>query len=509
VIANKGISKILAVGSVTTDGYRFDDRRATHKHTLSVEWDTSYEKTIPEQRQWAFVTIADLTEEQWRLIFDASSPEALPILPPSCPNQILYGPPGTGKTYQGIRRAAEIVDGCSYEGRDDDAKAAFDRHLASGRVRFATFHQSFSYEDFIEGIRPVMEGGEARFQVRDGLFKTMAIEALFACLEPVPAVGADGKYTRPEAGSKTGIIWDLADQLVEELGRVPTGKEIWERAIAQGSVPNTAKTQASRWRQLRGQADTEPLSKDEVVSSYLADGPASGWRLREDGIFPPYVLVIDEINRGNISRIFGELITLIEDDKREGRRNGLRVTLPCSQELFAVPPNLFLLGTMNTADKSLALLDVALRRRFEFRELAPDFSLCKRLPEPMRRVLERLNERIELRKDRDHRIGHAFFMEVADVESFNRAFSRRVVPLLQEYFFNDIDGARYVLGEEREDGLFLQRIGSNGSESRLARNRWRWFTDVEPRLDCWARLEATLGGGSARSGVAEGTLNPA
>lgn len=409
-------------------------------------------------------------------------------------NQILYGPPGTGKTYRVIRQAAAIIVGKPAL-NDQEAKTAYDRAVAEDRVRLATFHQSFSYEDFIEGIRPVMDDrGEAKFQVRDGVFKEIATEALFACLELVdPTSAGDSPYQRPGPGTKTGLVWDIADAMVTELGRPPTRQEIIQRAIAAGTNTNTAGTQSSRWRLSQGFKD-EDLSAAEAVQSFLTDGSASGWQLRSDKNYPPYVLVIDEINRGNISRIFGELITLIEDDKREGNANSLRVTLPSSRELFAVPPNLFLLGTMNTADKSLALLDVALRRRFEFRELAPDFSVCG-LPEDMREVLERLNMRIELRKDRDHRIGHAFFMGVADAESFNRAFVRKVVPLLQEYFFNDIDGARFVLGEIGREGEagFLRQITAPPAEARHQRNRWRWFTDEEPGMNCWTRLRATLG----------------
>jgi 5-methylcytosine-specific restriction enzyme B len=146
---------------------------------------------------------------------------------------------------------------------------------------------------------------------------------------------------------------------------------------------------------------------------------------------------------------------------------------------------------MNTADKSLALLDVALRRRFDFTELPPDFSLCQGLTPAMKEVLLALNDRLEKRKDRDHRIGHAFFIGVTTVDEFNEAFKRKVVPLLQEYFFNDIEGARYVLGEDEKDndGGFLRRLDG---DSRHQRNRWRWFTDVEPTMDCWARLEMTL-----------------
>jgi 5-methylcytosine-specific restriction protein B len=233
-----------------------------------------------------------------------------------------------------------------------------------------------------------------------------------------------------------------------------------------------------------------------VVENYLAVGPASGWQLRADKNYPPYVLIIDEINRGNISRIFGELITLIEDDKRNGESNALVATLPCSQEAFTVPPNLYLLGTMNTADKSLALLDVALRRRFEFNELAPNFSVCEGLPDEMREVMEIMNHRLEIRKDRDHRIGHAFFIGVTDAAGFTRVFRRKVVPLLQEYFFNDIDGARYVLGEEENEDAkgFLRPLDGH---SRYQRNRWRWFTDEEPEMDCWSKLSETLGGADA------------
>jgi AAA domain (dynein-related subfamily) len=493
IVANRGMREILAVGTVVEPGYEWNDKRGEFNHTVHVDWDTGFARRMPEnQSEWR-QTITILSPEHKRLIFESPSTSD-PVMPTQALNQILYGPPGTGKTYRVIRDAATIIIGQPFL-NDKDAKAAYDRACTEGRVRLATFHQSFSYEDFIEGIRPVMEeGGEAKFQVRDGIFKEIATEALFACLEMASSSStSDSQYQRPGPGTKTGQVWEIADALIAEFGRAPTRPEIIRRALAAGTNKNTAGTQASRWRISQG-LKNDDLSATEVVQSFLSDGPNSGWQFRTDKNFPPYVLIIDEINRGNISRIFGELITLIEDDKREGSENALRVTLPCSRELFTVPPNLFLLGTMNTADKSLALLDVALRRRFEFRELAPDFSVCG-LPDEMRAVLERLNKRIELRKDRDHRIGHAFFMGVRDEESFNRVFVRKVVPLLQEYFFNDIDGARFVLGEigrESEAG-FLRQITASQSEAKYQRNRWRWFTDVEPDMNCWIRLQTTLG----------------
>lgn len=455
-------------------------------------------------------------------------------------NQILYGPPGTGKTYEVIRRAAEIVEG--HEIPDEDhAKACFDESCRAGRIRFATFHQSFSYEDFVEGIRPVFDESEATgFRVSDGILKRLATLALFESLEhigskvqkafdshwsaliiqmvddegnselSIPGLGGSAltlsftnrgnievtnSLTKKQFLCSRAVlakVWEACHPkktISTKESRLAYGKPAHHHVIA--AVYNylqTLKPLNVSYTSLE-----DETTHASIVQNYYERGASSGWQLRTDGNYPPYVLVIDEINRGNISRIFGELITLIEDDKREGAETALRVTLPSSRELFAVPPNLYILGTMNTADKSLALLDVALRRRFEFEELAPDFNVCVDLPKEMKAVLNRLNERIELRKDRDHRIGHAFFMSVKDAEGFNRVFRRKVVPLLQEYFFNDIDGARFVLGEEAQSSEkgFLRPLKAQ-VESKYQRNRWRWFTDEEPGMDCWTVLNANL-----------------
>lgn len=260
-------------------------------------------------------------------------------------NQILYGPPGTGKTWQTVNLALAIVDGTAEA--DHDLQRYHELH-ASGQIAAATFHQNFAYEDFIEGIRPVLgDAGAVRYALRDGLFKTMAQRAR-------------------EAPDK------------------------------------------------------------------------------------PFVLIIDEINRGNVARIFGELITLIEESRRAGEAEETVVTLPYSGEDFSVPGNLYLIGTMNTADRSIELLDTALRRRFVFRELMPETDHPLLLRDvggvDCRRLLHAINERIALLLDREHQIGHTYLLDVGSLDDLGRRFRERVFPLLQEYFFDDWSKIRAVLG---------------------------------------------------------------
>jgi len=163
-----------------------------------------------------------------------------------------------------------------------------------------------------------------------------------------------------------------------------------------------------------------------------------------------YVVIIDEINRGNISAIFGELITLLEEDKRKGNDEALSVTLPYSQESFSVPKNLYIIGTMNTADRSVEALDTALRRRFEFKEMMPDLDVIKNEEVDgvkLSEVLKTINERIELLIDRDHTIGHSYFCNSNTPEALANAFNNKIIPLLQEYFYGDYGKIGLVLGK--------------------------------------------------------------
>jgi 5-methylcytosine-specific restriction protein B len=207
-----------------------------------------------------------------------------------------------------------------------------------------------------------------------------------------------------------------------------------------------------------------------------------------------FVLIIDEINRANISKVFGELITLLEPDKRLGMANALTVTLPYSKKKdFGVPANLHIVGTMNTADRSIALLDTALRRRFVFREMAPNPSL---LPEdadgvPLRRALETINDRIEYLIDREHRVGHAFFMGEggADRRAIDRTMRDKVIPLLQEYFFEDWSRVAAVLGERPEKGgAFLDCRKLSDPTGNDGDVRHSWSVRGEFAADAYDRL---------------------
>jgi 5-methylcytosine-specific restriction protein B len=241
-----------------------------------------------------------------------------------------------------------------------------------------------------------------------------------------------------------------------------------------------------------------------LVRSFESEGQASV----TGGAPQQFVLIIDEINRANVSKVFGELITLIEPDKRLGMRNALKVRLPYSKREFGVPANLHIIGTMNTADRSIALLDTALRRRFRFEEMAPDTSVpaFREAEEstglPLAKVLETMNKRIEYLVDRDHRIGHAFFINCETKADVDAVMRDKVIPLLQEYFFDDWNRLAAVLGEKKDKGgnfLDCEKLHDPMGEGRDSVNSWR----VRPSFDEGA-YDRLIAGASAQPSEAEG-----
>lgn len=276
-------------------------------------------------------------------------------------NQILYGPPGTGKTYTCINYALSIIEHRTLEELELEERSLlrerFEDYIEKGRVGFVSFHQSFTYEDFVEGIKPQLNEDEVNYEIVDGIFKRIAKAAA----------------------------------------------EDWESAKR-------------------------------------------------------YVLVIDEINRANVAAVFGELITLLEDDKRMGAREEIKVMLPYSKSLFSVPPNLYILATMNTADRSTSQLDIALRRRFTFIPMLPKAEVLSYQSTlagvDLVKLLITLNNRIALLLSREFAIGHAYFYDISTLDDLKQLFAYRVVPLLEEYFLGDLAKIGLVLGES-----FVEEIG--------------------------------------------------
>ncbi len=359
-------------------------------------------------------------------------------------NTIFYGPPGTGKTYHTVLRAAEIILGKKIEDYAE-AQAIFKAHLHE-RIGFITFHQNYSYEDFVQGIRPDIAGGSTlNFEKRDGIFKQMADQALYN----LQAVEAPEQAKRPFAE----VFAEFFEEIIEgSISRkeIPMKKSVFyvtqigERSIEFSKQTGDSKhtlsinTLQAMYEKGRNESITgglsiyyEPLLKMLSDQNTKHHAPVQ----RQN-----YVLIIDEINRANISRVFGELITLIEPDKRSHGDFPLEVRLP-SGDLFQVPSNLYLIGTMNTADKSIALLDIALRRRFTFEAMYPDYTL-EQLSTRSTEILQRINERVIETKGHDFQIGHAYFMGTSDL---TETMNQKVIPLLMEYYMNSTEDVRDIL----------------------------------------------------------------
>ena len=421
-------------------------------------------------------------------------------LPEFSLNTIFYGPPGTGKTYNTAHRAVEIITGKDL----DDPFEEYNRLCASGRICFVTFHQSYSYEEFIEGIRPVPPEDHSEglsYEVRDGVFKRFCNSARNSWSDKPPKMNDDPQVWKVSLKG-TGdnpirtdclnnghirIGWhEYGDDVTDEtdysahggkivlnsfINRMKIGDLVLscysENTVdAIGVVTGDYRYDKSggdypRFRDVEwirkfddpvdirkiNNGKTMTLASVYKLNVLVPDVLALAGYDQSGADDKRYVIIIDEINRGNIARIFGELITLLEPSKREGNKEGLSAILPYSGDTFSVPKNVYIIGTMNTADKSLVSLDAALRRRFVFEEMMPNYNLLSDDVEgvDLQELLKAINERIEVLYDRDHVIGHSYLMKVDSLEALNSAFKDSIIPLLQEYFLDDFEKIGQVL----------------------------------------------------------------
>jgi 5-methylcytosine-specific restriction protein B len=363
-------------------------------------------------------------------------------------NLILYGPPGTGKTYSVVERAVRTIDPAFHARHQRDwssLKARFDELKNSGEVVFVTFHQSYSYEDFVEGIRAKTdENGSIRYEVTDGVFKRLCAASLFQPGErfrdyEVMTQTSELLWLRKPNGSELPI----ALRTLQDLAAHCRAGEITIDDIAQRNAIDKLPGTTLEKSLINGYNNILPA----LVERLMAREDTSRADSRRK------VLIIDEINRGNVSKIFGELITLLEDTKRTGAPEAMSVTLPYSRTEFSIPNTIHLIGTMNTSDRSLTGLDLALRRRFAFEELEPNAELLDEYTVEgvnIGDLLEAMNERIELLAGREFRIGHAWFMQLGDrssLDELRRIFQRQIIPYLQEVFFEDWGRLRMVLND--------------------------------------------------------------
>jgi 5-methylcytosine-specific restriction protein B len=476
-------------------------------------------------------------------------------------NQILFGPPGTGKTFHTVNAALQILaPECLNDDNNTraDLKHRFDEFVASGQISFVTFHQSFSYEDFVEGLRADVINGGLGYTIEAGVFKRLCeaaasqpelLDVDIASNARVWKVSIDGSGSNPlktycmDHGEvrigwgKTGSL-ELPERngYYQQLGRgdqgtlgyfhkgmkpgdvviclnssstlsavgVITGDYRYETEAPAGVTQDFRHVRPVRWLYRDLNLSILPVNGSRQLTQktvYLLERIT--WSalldyLNKEGAQPvpdsfvaepamPHVLIIDEINRGNVSRIFGELITLIEPSKRIGAEEALRVNLPYSKLPFGVPDNVYLIGTMNTTDRSLTGLDIALRRRFSFREMPPRPELLDGVNVGginIGTLLRLMNERIEVLLDREHCLGHAYFMPLEDDRSLARLgaiFRNQVLPLLQEYFFEDWERIQWVLNDHNKAfaDRFIQKkvrtvselFGSN-IDARIEGSSW-------------------------------------
>jgi 5-methylcytosine-specific restriction protein B len=347
-------------------------------------------------------------------------------------NMILFGPPGTGKTYNSIDKAVEIVTGI--KSNHEKNKVIFDTLKKEGQIEFVTFHQNYSYEDFMVGIRPDIEYEHLRFKSYKGIFYEIAKKA------------RENYFASKEQTILAKSFYQVFNEIVKPIEENNESVEITMVSGLKYKITDVSDTTIHFTKPSGGNQHTLSIQTlQDVVEGVkeVTSGLAAYYhplvKLIQEKRKPAvngqkeklknFVLIIDEINRANISKVFGELITLLEEDKRIDAKNELRITLPNGDKEFCVPPNLYIVGTMNTADKSIALIDIALRRRFEFVGYFPDYN---KLGESDGDFLRHINKEIYSRKkSADYLIGHAYFM--TGLDTF-KVIKNKIIPLLMEYF---------------------------------------------------------------------------
>jgi 5-methylcytosine-specific restriction protein B len=543
VVANKGISKVLAVGEVIEPGYEWGEERDHYRHLVPIKWDTSYEKQVPPQKGWGVNTVAKVPAALLQTIMskagDGLKPGPrktdikIPVDPlyPELANAlerkgqlILYGPPGTGKTFNarrfavwwllregGNNEAAKLLVEPEMFAREERAlstvqvarrvwwvvadpqKWSWDKLFSEGKVeyRYGLLQRNYPLvqpSDLVVGYQSSPDRKiKAIAQVTRGFESIEGAEPTIE-LAPIAKVAAGLTFADLQAdrvlstsepmrfnvrGTLFALTTEEADHLFDLLSERDSNFRVPEESIATGIGAITRLTFHPSY------------SYEDFIEGFRPVDTGSGalvLRL-EDGVFKrlcreaqanpkrKYILLIDEINRANLAKVFGETITLLEKDKR-----GMQVTLPQSRESFAVPPNVFILGTMNTADRSIKLLDAALRRRFAFIELMPDMELLRGASVGALMLddfLEGLNRRVAKTEGREKQIGHSFLLEgalpVADAEEFARRFRQEILPLLQEYCYEDYSALAGYLGEKivNRDGNVLNTECLNDPEALI------------------------------------------
>ncbi|MBT0827276.1 AAA family ATPase [Campylobacter lari] len=414
-------------------------------------------------------------------------------------NQILYGPPGTGKTYHTIDKALEIL-GENLANKDrDEKKEKFDEYVKNGQIVFTTFHQSYGYEEFVEGIKPIINNDEnsqeLKYEIKNGVFKELCDKSLKNYISSIQnenetdldkLIFEFANYINQNFLDK-GNEFPLENKVnVKKI--LLNSKDEYRSFLLGGSIKSPQRlTIDVIKRDYLDFINGRILSFKDIKPKYDSQSDYHGnatyyfmfykklkefeslqnekFKIKKDNL-KPYIIIIDEINRGNVSKIFGELITLIEPSKRIDESEGLKVTLPYSGEKFGVPKNVYIIGTMNTADRSITSLDTALRRRFEFIEMMPKPNVLSDNCEGvnLQKLLEAINTRIEYLLDREKTIGHAFFMGIKDLNDLKNVFQNKIIPLLQEYFYNDYALIKAVLNdngmisEDKKDDKYLQKI---------------------------------------------------